>query len=337
MSHGGASARLKSTDGDQGLEVFEGRLGGKRIVVRVWRGMSVAESSARVGEMQTEWEELAEASIAGATSEMGDSEVVEDFGSPSHDLGDLETIAIAVADGTGLVDYRSPSTAGEVVDSKGRAHDSCLRSAEGSSVVAESEMMGEFAFPTAAATVPNAIVRYRTFIKPAKVDDWVANLTCGIFKGDDRTYTTRFSAPSRTSVTLVFNWNTKSLVTIKTVGRTYKLDSSGKVIAEKTASPDGIKFYSPVVGSSTGRVQVNHAIANPLCTIAGPISYSVVVEVWKDGSARISGNIKKVPHHEAYVYPKSETNGKTIFRRASDSFFCLNLNCANESIWEVVG
>lgn len=85
-----------------------------------------------------------------------------------------------------------------------------------------------------------------------------------------------------------------------------------------------------------GRIAITHSVGNPLCSFAGDIKYNVVVEVWKGGSARISGTRGKAPNHEAYLYPKTEDWGKTIFQRKNSGFYCLSINCGQDTLWEDV-
>jgi hypothetical protein len=94
-----------------------------------------------------------------------------------------------------------------------------------------------------------------------------------------------------------FNWPDGTILLTTHVGTTHKLDDDGNVEAAKTASSDGIKFYSPTIVGSLGSVRINHAVGNPLCTIlgvniAGPIFYAVVVNAFKDRSTWIQGQLK---------------------------------------------
>ncbi|MEO6471649.1 MAG: DUF3238 domain-containing protein, partial [Aeromicrobium sp.] len=180
-----------------------------------------------------------------------------------------------------------------------------------------------------AATSSTSVIRYRTFISAAKVSS-----PCGTFRGDNRGFSSYYDKPNRTRVSVFYNWATKSISTTKHIGTTHKLNSSGQVIEAKTASSSGIKFQAPLMYATYGRIEVNHAVGNPLCSVAGPIAYSVVMEAWKDGAARIAGKRRKVPNHEAYLYPKSEAYGVTIFKRSTTNFMCLNFNCGDESLWE---
>ena len=106
------------------------------------------------------------------------------------------------------------------------------------------------------------------------------------------------------------------------------------MIQSATASAAGIYFHTASIAPTFGRIGVNHSVGNPLCSVAGPIAYNVIIEAWKDGIARISGTRLKVPNHEAYVYPTSGAYGRTIFTRSTSSFICLSLNCGQESLWE---
>ena len=133
---------------------------------------------------------------------------------------------------------------------------------------------------------------------------------------------------------MFFNWPWGTIDTTKNIGTTHKLNSSGAVIQSATASAAGIYFHTASIAPTFGRIGVNHSVGNPLCSVAGPIAYNVIIEAWKDGIARISGTRLKVPNHEAYVYPTSGAYGRTIFTRSSSSFICLSLNCGQESLWE---
>jgi hypothetical protein len=319
--------------------ILKGTLNGKNLTVVLWKGMPEQASKAATDGLQQDWNTLAAASVSGATT--GDTSAeVTDAPATSLNLGQMETFAASIHDGSGAVDYTAMEADSVIVDtSTGASGTTCLRGSSSASVTVTSPG-SEFNFPQTEAgpggtvapaalpTLPNSIIRYRTFIPAATADGG----PCGRFRGDNRGYTSYYAAPNRTYVAVVFRWSTKTITTAKAVGATKKVNSSNQVIETATASSAGIKFYSPMMASDYGRIQVNHAVGHPLCSIAGPIAYSLVFEDWKSGGTRIRGTARKVPNHEANVYPISEQYGDVVFRRTVTSFLCLNLNCGDESV-----
>jgi hypothetical protein len=161
---------------------------------------------------------------------------------------------------------------------------------------------------------------------------------CGEFIGDNRGFSTYYEKNHRTRLSVFYDWPGRRLYSTKHIGETHRTDWGPFSAKSARASADGIKLSNAGMdstprGATYGRVQVNHAVGNPLCKPAGPISYSLIFEAWKNGAARLSGTRRKVPAHEAYVYPTSGANGNTILRRSRAYFACLNTNCGDESVW----
>lgn len=326
----GATATLTESISDQANPTLRGTLNGKNLVVRLWKAMPEGQVRAQTAAMTQAWDSLAAASVAGATDGDSPGEVDADLPA-STSLGQMETFAAAINDGSGSIDYSSYEYSTIINTTTGATGSTCLRAGSSASVTASSDT-GEFKFPTA---TPNSlpvstpsVIRYRTFIPTATAN----GLVCGTFRGDNRDFTNYFAASSRTYIGLFFKWNTQTISTAKEIGSTKRVAGPGEVGEVKTASLNGIQFYSPVMSKTYGRIQVNHSVANPLCAIAGPISYSLVFEYWKSGGTRIRGTVKTVPNHEAYSYPVNQNNGYTIYKRAVSDYMCLSLPCGNDSI-----
>ncbi len=318
---------------DAANPLLEASVDDKIITVEVWRGAPAEEISRLTRQGIESWDDLARASLDPTAKPQPDEGTLS---MPSGPVDDLVTFAAAVDDGSGQVERMGMSTRGAVLSVNEAESSRCLR-APSSASVNLSQSDRSFDFPTREvqpmAKVSSEIVRYKTFIPAAKAN----GLTCGWFKGDNRGFSSSGTTSDRTRAVLYFTFSpTPSVTWSRSIGTTHKINpNTGAILKSATASSAGIKFSGLSQSATYGRAQVNHSVGNPLCSIAGPISYSVVVEAYVRGGAGIAGTIKKVPNHEAYVYPTG-LSAKTIFRRSHADFLCLNLNCGNESIWESV-
>lgn len=360
--------RLTQTSDDSASPVFEGTLLSLPLKVTLWRGMPAAEVDSAVATMKEEWDDLAAASLDGALDgELAQDEVEseESVDDPSDVVGQLETLAYRVQMGP-LVEFgvkASGSVLGCVSDlissltsvtlvspllgvmslPKADLPDSETTPAifmgqtpNAASVpyLPNSEPLGGF-MTTASAPSTTSVIRYRTFIPDATATAGPKPV-CGKFRGDDRGFSSYYSKSARTRVSVFFDWPGRRITSTKNIGMTHRYEWGGWDEAEKRASDAGIKLSGHAMNTAKtyGKVKVNHAVANPLCSNSGPITYGLVWEGWKNGAARLRGTIRKVPNHEAYVYPKSGAYGETIFKREHYPFFCLNLGCGDETIDE---
>lgn len=325
---------------DPAMPVFRGSASGVPVRLTVWKGVS--EDSAHRSLRKSERLEgrLATASVsAAAEGDRSGLEVRETFDSPATS-DELEPVAYAL-DVDGIVGVGSLTPADGL---KTRFESQRCQQITRVPVSGEVEVpMGDstFVVPMAADAQPQVVatktypesssaIRYRTFIPAAKAS---TGKVCGTFKGDNREFSNSYAARNRTRASVFFNWPTRTIDTTKAVGATHRLKANGFSKATKTASSKGIKFHTPMMSATHGKISIVHAVGNPLCVIAGAIRYNVIVEAWKNGSARIMGTRGKVPNREAYLYPKTEANGVKIFTRSSKTFICLSVNCGDESMW----
>lgn len=344
VSHSGGADALALTD--NGKRVSLSRVNtdpakrvfiGDGVSVEVLYGMSSTGIKRLLEEQVQQQETLAAASLAAAIETGKDVEESETFRSKGQPT-DLVPVAYRVSDSTieeaGVVSdaVRGPNKIAE-----------CAKKAVDDDTALVVETPAERVFlPTGkieteatslalAATYPttSSAVRYRTFIPNAEV-----TAPCGRFKGDNRGFSNSYAAGNRTRASIFFNWPSSTMDTTKGVGATHRINWGGWSAATKTASTAGIKFHTAMMAPTYGRIGINHSVGNPLCSVAGAITYNVIVEAWKGDGARISGTAVKAPNHEAVWYPKTEDTGKNIFRKTGANFFCLSVNCGQWSLWE---
>lgn len=172
---------------------------------------------------------------------------------------------------------------------------------------------------------------HRTFIPAAKAN----SVVCGVFKGDNRTWSTSLSASHRTQVTARIDWAAKKVTMTRLVGTTHRLAEGGFGAASKTASVSGIKITGVSASSTYGRFEITHSVGNPLCSLAGPISYHEVVSMYKTGALSVQGSGVQVPNHEWYAM-KANASVRTIQKTTAKDFFCLSVNCGNFQILKSV-
>lgn len=183
-----------------------------------------------------------------------------------------------------------------------------------------------FSFPAPQAVSPSdwTSFNYKTFIPAANVS---ASL-CGTFKGDNRGWNTAYRAgSSRTIAAASISYDSKTVSTTRTVGKTVRTSWPQ---AEKTASSAGIRFIQKGATSSYVSFEIAHAVANPLCSAASPITYNAQVQIFKSGGASVYASRIQVPNHEVYAYRRSGDR-KTVKQLVGKSFFCLAVNCGNFS------
>ena len=315
-------------DSDPAVSTFEGTLDGETVDVRVLMGASQSDIEGQLADSEQDLDDLAAESVEEAVDgELTTAEEPTPLLASASTTEPLQPVAyeLSVAGSTEIGSFDSSDC--KRVDSESTEE---VVVGSGSGLVT---VPGPGATSAAARTYPSttSVVRYRTFIPAAKATTYQV---CGTFKGDNRGFTNYYAAPNRTRASVFFNWHNQTMEASKSVSPTHRLAAYGKSAATKTASTKGIRFRSAVMWPAYGRVEISHAVGNPLCGVAGDIRYNVVVEAWKSGAARISGKRGKVPSHEAYLYPTSGTRGKKIFTRKSSSFICLSLNCGDESLWE---
>lgn len=350
VAHAGELATLTpaaATTADPAAPVFAGAVDGTPVAVTLWRGTPDDVIATEIAESEDDLAALRAASIGGAVDGEGEGETEEaltDLPQP----GALVPVAYRL-EAEEVIEHGLPEKSASDVELVSAAVDStreCVRNDaatdDGAELNTEQGLMtfvgqddlasGRVA-GAAAPTYPttSSAVRYRTFIPDATANSsWV----CGKFKGDNRSYTSYFEASHRTRASVFFNWPQRTIDTTKHVGASHRYKGYGRSEKTKTASSSGIQFRNASIAGYFGRIAIVHSVGNPMCRSAGDAAYNIVVEVWKEGAARISGTRLKAPNHEAYLYPKTEEYGKTIMKKKGKSLICLSLNCGTETLWE---
>lgn len=310
------------------------------LILHVWAGMRDSEIATREQQMESEFPALAQQSFDESSTQDSTDDETNTVNEPtSSSLGTLVPFAVMLTHtGSGLAEYSvADSTEAWAVDQSSGV---CVSGNSSAAKKVSTTRGASFEFPTkssiasvrpnALPTTPRSAVRYRTFIGPSTIS--FPPLLCGWnfggrFAGDGRGFSTYYSASNRTRASVFFDWATRKVTTSKHVGATKRLDDNGNIIEQKTASDAGIKFVSPIMSSSYGRIEIVHAVANPLCWAAGPVTYGVVIERWRGGGTRISGRRVPVPNHEAVVFPIGGTSGSFVFTRNSIGVTCLSAPC----------
>ncbi|WP_460807411.1 DNRLRE domain-containing protein [Nocardioides salsibiostraticola] len=360
----GTPAELAPDDvSDPTAPIYAGAVEGETVTVQVYRGTPADEVRATLTAHEAELPGLAQQSgieavdETGSTIDMDHEDNLETLSPTEMATSDnLEVVAYSLQTDQGHLERGVPAESATSAPTVARGGDgasgACTASSAGSdSEVALSSASAEVVIPTLDEALQDrsypktsSAFRYRTFIPSAEVS---AYAICGKFAGDDRSWTSYYKAPNRTRISVFFNWPTGTLDVGKHIGVTHRLGSwhfTGTGIRyfsekKKRASSKGIRFHNakkvtkPNGAARYMSVYVDHAVPNPMCKIGGNVSYNIHVSRWRGGVARITGTRKKVPAHEAYVYPHTEAYGKKLIRRSSSSFFCLApLICGVEEI-----
>ena len=168
------------------------------------------------------------------------------------------------------------------------------------------------------------IYKRRTFIPNEWVEvDGLANVACEgdadvqRFKGDDRGWSNDFFLDpnkSRTEVTVTADWRQTpaALESSIHVSSTTWYHDGGRDV--RTAKPDN--SWVTVDDDDDGYVNffISHDIGNPFCT-GNSIFYKETVEMWNDGSVRISYGVRrKAPRHEALVMLRFPGENGDVYR-----------------------
>lgn len=346
----GVTGTLALDGTSEGLRAFSGTIAGEEISAEVLYGSTDTQIEQALAVGETYLDDLGNASEAGAVDGDVENEVTETFEN-LPDAVAVNPIAYTIQgddwDERGAPqgsEWSANSTvAAECVrdeaSSVGGANEVPLITSGGPITVPRPSASGNASLMSAPNSQRSSVhwtstaFRYRTFLPNAEVNGG----PCGVFKGDNRAFTTSWNAPSRTKANVFFDWANKKLITSKDVGATHRLAKNGFSAKTRTASSSGIKFHTATIAPTYGRLVISHAVSNPLCSVAGDVVYNVVVEVWKNGAARVSGTRLKAPNHEAYIYPRLAQTGQTIFRRTSSALLCLNVNCGVETIRVSIG
>ena len=168
------------------------------------------------------------------------------------------------------------------------------------------------------------IYKRRTFIPNEWVEvDGLANVACEgdadvqRFKGDDRGWSNDFFLDpnkSRTEVTVTADWRQTPAAlesSIHVSSTTWYHDGERDV---RTAKPGN--SWVTVDDDDDGYVNffISHDIGNPFCT-GNSIFYKETVEMWNDGSVRISYGVRrKAPRHEALVMLRFPGENGDVYR-----------------------
>lgn len=182
----------------------------------------------------------------------------------------------------------------------------------------------------AAVSTTGVDFRYSTFITPNRVSAPVVcgNLANRTFNGNNRGWraaTNTGYTQDKTRMWAGYTWASKKLTTERFVGRTYRYAPNGTIEAQATASNAGQKFSGIQTTNVYLRFVADHSVGNPLCSVAGPIWYTSVVAIWKNGTYSIQGRNVSVPRHEITIRNLGSSTNKIVRRSEASSFICLNL------------
>lgn len=168
------------------------------------------------------------------------------------------------------------------------------------------------------------IYKRRTFIPNEWVEvDGLANVACEgdadvqRFKGDDRGWSNDFFLDpnkNRTEVTVTADWRQTPAAlepSIHVSSTTWYHDGERDV---RTAKPNIDWFYAVDDDEGYVRFFIFHDIGNPFCK-GNSIFYKEAVEMWNDGSVRISDGVRrKAPRHEALVMLRFPGENGDVYR-----------------------
>ena len=168
----------------------------------------------------------------------------------------------------------------------------------------------------------------RTFIPDLQVipDKMMALMTAaacpphiGIFWGDGRDWSNDFFLSpdkSRTEITLMADWRRNPTVLESTIHVSATHVSAFYGPNEKRAKPNSGWLEDSYVDDdgSHATFKIHHDIGNPFCNL-NSIYYKETVEMWNDGSVRISYGVRrKAPRHEALVMLRFPGENGDVYR-----------------------
>ena len=137
------------------------------------------------------------------------------------------------------------------------------------------------------------------------------------FKGDDRGWSNDFFLDpnkNRTEVTVTADWRQTPAAlepSIHVSSTTWYHDGERDV---RTAKPNIDWFYAVDDDEGYVRFFIFHDIGNPFCK-GNSIFYKEAVEMWNDGSVRISDGVRrKAPRHEALVMLRFPGENGDVYR-----------------------
>ncbi|SNU00565.1 Protein of unknown function [Ruaniaceae bacterium KH17] len=175
------------------------------------------------------------------------------------------------------------------------------------------------------ATYTSTGVQHQTFIPQAKIA--APGIGCEYgkgykFGGDNRSF--QPGGKSRTRVTASIDWTKSgSMTSSKKVGATTVYNSSGTLVATKTASSANMSVTKLGASTSTS-IDLRYKVTagNPFCLKAVPIDAVFTMTVTRSGSwSIISGNHKQMPNHELYIHNGAKWT--TAYKASYASDYCL--------------
>lgn len=310
---GGARLATRTLDSDMFAPVLESLNGEVR--VELWKGQRPEEVKLSTHLL----EELAEASLREVTTEdfSHHEETVsfDEFPKPER----LDVLAMRVTTDSGTTALKTLGRQGET-----NCQTTTLAGSQGAVVAMPSGT--SFSFPdmtTSASPSDWTSFNYKTFIPPASISS-----PCGTFLGDNRSWNTSYRAgSSRTIAAAAIDYTGRTYTPTRTVGKTVR---TSPVHGEATASSAGIRFLPKGAATSYVSFEIAHAVGNPLCTLASPITYNAQVQMFKNGGVSVVASGIQVPNHEVYAYRRSGDRA-TVKQLTGKSFLCLAINCGNFS------
>ena len=189
-------------------------------------------------------------------------------------------------------------------------------------------------FTTRTVSNYQTILRYTTFIRPARVD--APPLACDYswpnhyYGGDNRGFDATGNS-FRTRWDRVITWDGSLPDESRTyVGTTHVYDQSGNLVDQRTAPPN-FTVGSGMGGEDLRMWDANFDVGDPFCHV-GSIASDFSAWIYRSGSYSVSGDHRSVPDHEIYV-KHTNTGWATVYQRQMESLNCLfEFACGRSSI-----
>lgn len=194
----------------------------------------------------------------------------------------------------------------------------------GSSLSAQAEALAI----RAASVADTTTLTWVTFIPEARVDapTVAGQALCDYgsgyeFGGDNHGFDWKASS-YRTAANAVITWSSMAVAGYTDIGTTHVYEkSTGKLVAEKTASGSGMVVMK--IGSGSNWVELHMAThaTNPFCS-AGAIDGAFSMMLTQSGSYSIfSGNHRLMPNHYIYIYDGGSVTN--VYERKYENVMCL--------------
>ncbi|HJX78140.1 hypothetical protein [Glutamicibacter sp.] len=184
-------------------------------------------------------------------------------------------------------------------------------------------------------------IYYTTFIAPKYVNAKACRLTSidhstMYHNGNNRSWKNLSNGSAYESYKTVagvkVDWARRKMYNIAKVGISKGYDQNYKFTRQKQASAKGIKFSKQKQTGTYANVEIKHAIGNPLCNVAGAISHTTNIKMYRSGLVKVISLRVRVPHHEVYARTNLKGSWSNLDRLSGTSFYCLTLPCGRQGM-----